>query len=974
MHNSHTAPEVSRGRLALVVLTVAASTLVSTSAAAQGTAAIIGQVIDESGAVLPGVTVTATGPALQVPQVTDATNAQGEYRLAPLPIGTYEVRYDLAGFGSARQQNVRLTVGFTARIDMTLRVASLEESVTVSGAAPVVDVTSTATTTLLTQEMLEAIPTSRNGLMSVMALAPGARTRLEIGSNQMAEDPNARVFGQGGEAFYTLEGMSTQTLGNAASGNFYDYESIDEVRVETLGTDAESPTRGIQVNAIVKSGGNQFHGGARAAYTNQDFQSNNIDDELAAIGITTGNDLLKQYDYSGDVGGRIVANKLWFYGAARRQGVEFRALNAFQPDGSPAALWNDQNWVSGKMTFQASRGNRFITFYSLFRKDEINELDEFTAYEARGGNHGSTRFVKGEWEGVRGNSLIADILVGWRYYDRYDRFNAPSGTIGRSDIVTERIWGQNITAGDSYREDKWHLKGSVAWYKPNWFHGNHEIKAGFDVIPESFTRYEPRRNPNYYLIYSDGAPFRMIAFGSPTFPPAGMHYTGAYVKDSWTIGRRLTVNAGLRYDGNDAFVPETCREAADAPGNVAFPAQCFPKVQLQVWRSLAPRVRLSYDVTGDGRTAIKGGWGRYNHMREAAELTRVNRASIRSAIYTWRDVNGNSDYDPGEVNLDPNGPDFVQTIGRLSLDHARGSTAGGPPKAVANPDWEQPKSDELSISLEHQLASSLAVRVTGVYSRYNNIYRIQNNLRPYEAYTVPITNTDPGPDGRVGSADDGGPFTYYEYAPALAGARFEEFMIVNAPEAGPQTYKSVEVAAVKRLSNRWQLTASYSATRRHRPLISSATVTGFGASVNAGNKDPNAEINRSDDTWDWDAKLTGSYTLPADVTLSGNFKHVSGDPFARTVLFRGGQTIPTLVVNVEPIGSRRLPNVNVLSFRGEKAFRLSGSQRLLLRVDLHNALNANTATGLNSRSGANYLRPTEIMLPRIAELSLGFTF
>ena len=109
----------------------------------------------------------------------------------------------------------------------------------------------------------------------------------------------------------------------------------------------------------------------------------------------------------------------------------------------------------------------------------------------------------------------------------------------------------------------------------------------------------------------------------------------------------------------------------------------------------------------------------------------------------------------------------------------------------------------------------------------------------------------------------------------------------------------------------------------------------------------------------------GSYTLPADVTVSGNFKHVSGDPFARTVLFRGGQTIPTLVVNVEPIGSQRLPNINVLRFRGENAFSLSGSQRLLLRVDLHNALNANTATGLNSRSGANYLRPTESMLPAL---------
>src|SRR5688572_29595648 len=160
-----------RSRNALVAAICVAFVLfggVKTANAQATEANIIGQVTDESGAVLPGVTVTATSPALQVPQVSDVTNAQGEYRLAPLPIGTYTVQYELAGFGAARRENVRLTVGFTARMDISLGVATVQESVTVSGAAPVVDVTSTATTTLLTQEVLETLPTSRNGLISVM--------------------------------------------------------------------------------------------------------------------------------------------------------------------------------------------------------------------------------------------------------------------------------------------------------------------------------------------------------------------------------------------------------------------------------------------------------------------------------------------------------------------------------------------------------------------------------------------------------------------------------------------------------------------------------------------------------------------------------------------------------------------------------------------------------------------------------------
>ena len=173
--------------------------LAGSPAAGQGTATIVGQVTDQSGAVLPGVTVTATSPALQVPQVTDVTNELGEYRLAPLPIGVYQVAFDLSGFRPAQRQDVRLTVGFTARIDMSLGLATVAETVTVAGAAPLVDVASTAGTTLYTQEMLEAIPTARNGLISMLNLAPGVRSFLDIGGNTLEENPQARSFGQSGQ-------------------------------------------------------------------------------------------------------------------------------------------------------------------------------------------------------------------------------------------------------------------------------------------------------------------------------------------------------------------------------------------------------------------------------------------------------------------------------------------------------------------------------------------------------------------------------------------------------------------------------------------------------------------------------------------------------------------------------------------------------------------------------------------------------
>ena len=162
-------------------------------------ASIIGQVTDQSGAVLPGVTVTATSPALQVPQVTSVTNERGEYRLAPLPVGLYEVAFDLAGFRPAQREAVRLTVGFIAKVDVALGLASVAETVTVSGASPLVDVSATSGNTLLTREMLELTATSRNSVMSVLTLAPGVRTFLDVGGGQMMlENPAARAYGVGG--------------------------------------------------------------------------------------------------------------------------------------------------------------------------------------------------------------------------------------------------------------------------------------------------------------------------------------------------------------------------------------------------------------------------------------------------------------------------------------------------------------------------------------------------------------------------------------------------------------------------------------------------------------------------------------------------------------------------------------------------------------------------------------------------------
>ena len=220
-----------------------------------------------------------------------------------------------------------------------------------SGAAPVVDVSSTSGSTLLTNDILQLSATARNSVMSVLTLAPGVRSFTDVGGGQMMlENPASRAYGVGGSQWYTVDGVQNFRLGTT----FWDYNTFDEVRVQSVGADAERPTRGVQVTAVVKSGGNDFHGGGFWAGTNNSFQGNNIDSDLEAAGITSGDALDSQYDVSGELGGRIIRNKLWFYSSVRKRRAAYDVLNNFQPDGSPGQTVNKQRIITNKVSFQAT--------------------------------------------------------------------------------------------------------------------------------------------------------------------------------------------------------------------------------------------------------------------------------------------------------------------------------------------------------------------------------------------------------------------------------------------------------------------------------------------------------------------------------------------------------------------------------------------------------------------------------------------
>ncbi len=601
----------TNSRLVTSCVAVLLATLVA-SAPSSGqsttTSGLDGRIVDSSGAAMPGVTVTVSSPALQMPQRVTISDEHGRYRFSQLPAGVYDVMYELPGFSTIQRTAVQIGVGAVATLDIQMAVGSLEESITVTGNSPVVDIRTATVATNVTTQMLETLPTSRS-IPEAIKLTPGITITgvPDVGGSRTGDHENYRNYGSGNSGnWMTIDGV--MTLG---AFNYYDMGSLAEARIRAVGNDAEIPTSGVNFSAIVKSGGNQFHGSAMGQWQGEALQSENIDDALKAQGVTRGNSIERYYDSNVDLGGKLIHDRLWFYGGGHWQGRRNHLIGysaAPGPDGRFFTADDDSalerltisNYII-KLSGQLSSRQRLEGFYDYNNKDTPD--NGASAFRPR---PSTTHYTlpahtgKVEWTFTPTNRSILNALVaktGWLVgYTPYT--DAPS----EYDYVTQRysgVYQSGPTLGDNAApstapSDNTQVRIGYSYHKPDFF-GDHDIRIGFDAESTYYNKASFLRDAgtgglgnDYALYYNNGIPLEVRLYNTPVDTQNSMDNQSLFIKDTLRLGDRLTLNLGVRLEHVHAYYPPQSKPA----GTFSAAAE-YPKIDVYDWWAVAPRAGVS---------------------------------------------------------------------------------------------------------------------------------------------------------------------------------------------------------------------------------------------------------------------------------------------------------------------------------------------------------------------------------------------
>jgi len=986
-------------RLSVVAL-VGVWVLVPVTASAQQASGIAGVVKDTSGAVLPGVTVEAASPALIEKVRTVVTDGEGRYNIVDLRPGTYVVTFTLAGFNTFRREGIALTAGFTATVNADLQVGALAETITVTGATPLVDTSNVRLQATVSSELRTALPTGAQGLIGVATLIPGMTSSgLDAGGGGATgiyganQTTSANFHGKAGSK-QSYDGMQTNNLSGEGSTSYtMNPSTVQETTVEAGGISAESNASGLSLNMIPKDGGNVFTSGADFTYSNQHLEGDNLSDALRASGISSPGKVLYAYDTNVTVGGPIRKDRLWFFAATRFMGTKNQVAGRYfnKTQGTPI-FTKDLDRPQYRQDWLRSQAVRLT--WQVSPKNKVNAFADPQYYMTRGTGVTSAPEANGCWymwpQGLYQASWTSPVtnkflleagvsLTKGPFPCTRDNMTDLFGfTVKPTDVsILEASQGfrYNAAASYLYRNDQ---DRYAERFSASYITGSHAFKVGFQDQQHIHNQIDVVNGDVNYT-FNLGRPTRITQWATPFSQQNRTKADlGLYAQDQWTI-KRLTLNYGLRFDYFNGHVLAQHLDAGRFVGARDFAAvDCVP-----CWTDLNPRFGGSYDVFGTGRTALKASLGRYVG-RETTVLERANNpvaTSINSANRTWNDANGNYIPDCDLTNFAANGecgPIDNVNFGKLNpnaIKYADNMIHGF---GVREYFWD------FTTEVQHELGRGVSLKGGyyrnwsdhfGVLPRGENTLGVIDNLAVTPADFDPFcitTPVDPRLPGGGGQPVCG----LYDVKPEKFGQG--QLLVARASDYGNGKHRHSDFFSAvvnTRLGNGIEFGASLDTGRTVEDLcfVVDSPEYSLPISFNVANPLLNCRVVTPFKGLT-EIKAHGVYPLPGGFVVSGILQNLSGVPYEAYYAATNAQIAPSLGRNLAACGTRPVCTAtvtvpllttrtqfehrrSVLDLRLSKIFSVGPKGRLRANLDIYNVLNDGSVLVPNNNYGAFWRQP-----------------
>jgi hypothetical protein len=920
---------------------------------------LTGVVTDAQGAVLPGVTVTATSPAL-LGANTAITEADGRFLFPSLPSGRYMLQFELSGFRTVNRENIVLALGQTLSVDMQLQLASLQETVTVSAESPVVDVTTTRVGSDFSGEKLVGVPTATD-LWAALAQAPGVRMLgFDTGGSHKSQQTGYESFGVRNQNRVVTDGVDT-TEGTGGAGFYQDYYAHEEITVSAAGADVSMNTPGSAVVSTIKSGGNDFKSLNNLSYEPDSFVGNNLDDETAKRGFT-GQPNILFWEGHGDLGGPIQRDRIWFYAAYNHFKID-KEISGVPRQFSDLGVFDN---YTGKVSARLSQKDTLVGYYQWGRKFKPRRglsasigPDSILAQDSR------SWMYNGQWQRVWTNRFFSDLKVGlfgfgWPMAPSVDWKTNPPRVDTGTTIETGAGW-QAGDAGGPFTFDR--AKPQINWtstyYLPEKA-GSHDFKFGYEYVNDQ-SKFASNGNSGP-ILYRDlnGAIDEIRVTDLGTFESFGSDWTGAddrnkrhslFFQDRWSPTSRLTLTLGLRWDRQQPHYEASIRK----PVLVAiFPETTVPAATILTSDKIVPRLGFSYDLVGDGKQVVKAFFGRY-YFNYADRMSTVNPGGTNRRDYRFNDLNGNRIFDG------------VQELGALI------SSAGGS-STTTDPNLKTPYADEVSFSYERQFWGESSFRAAYVMKMVRDEFATFNVLREGQ-FTVPVSASVPmrSFDGGIAGNQV---FNLFDIPTALRGqVRNVVATIPGDVGGGDFDYDTIQLAFNKRFSRGLFLQSSFDYQWRDELRQNTASNSPLNSDPLGINYYQNVfpTVSNRQESTNWQGRLMGRYLFPYDIGFAANFRVQSGWQWARLIQF----TLPnagTQTFFMENINNNRSDTVALVDLRWDKSFRFAQKYRFMVMADLFNVTNSNAVINFNLTNGANFNRINATLDPRTFMLGFRFDF